>query len=126
MIRPAQQPSPDTDPAFAMLTLLSPVQRLHHPHTYYSRGRMCTPQETADRIDALLEGVTAMGFDVRAPADAGMAPLLAVHDAGYLRFLETAHGRWKEMPADWRDEVISNVFVREPNARRGILAEAAA
>jgi len=109
-----------------MLTFLSPEQRLHHPRTYYSRGRMRTPQETPDRVDALLEGVVAMGFDVRAPADAGMAPLLAVHDADYLRFLETAHARWKEMPADWGDEVMSNVFVREPNARRGILAEAAA
>ena len=29
-------------------------------------------------------------------------------------------------PADWGDEVMSNVFVREPNALRGILAEAAA
>ncbi|RPH44246.1 MAG: histone deacetylase family protein [Burkholderiales bacterium] len=109
-----------------MLTFLSPEQRLHHPRTYYSRGRMRTPQEIPDRVDALVDGVRQMGFDIREPADAGMAPLLAVHSAPYLRFLETAHAQWAQMPADWGDEVMSNVFVREPNALRGILAEAAA
>lgn len=109
-----------------MHTFLSPEQSLHHPRTYYSRGRMRTPQETPDRVAALLDGVAGLGFDVRPPVDAGMAPLLAVHSAAYLRFLETAHAQWKQMPEDWGDEVMSNVFVREPNALRGILAEAGA
>jgi acetoin utilization deacetylase AcuC-like enzyme len=109
-----------------MQTYLSQDQLLHHPRPYYSRGRMRTPQETPDRVTALLEGVTALGFDVREPADAGMAPLRAVHSDPYLRFLETAHAQWARMPSDWGDEVMSNVFVREPNALRGILAEAAA
>jgi len=51
--------------------------------------------------------------------------LLAVHDAGYLKFLETAHARWVETGPDWGDEVISNVFIREGNPLRGIMAEAA-
>jgi len=109
-----------------MQTFFSPEQLQHHPRTYFSRGRMRTPQEIPERALGLLEGAKAMGFDVRPPSDAGMAPLLAVHDAPYLQFLETAHARWKEMPADWGDEVISNVFVREPNALRGILAQAGA
>jgi acetoin utilization deacetylase AcuC-like enzyme len=41
-----------------------------------------------------------------------------------LQFLQTAHARWKEVGQDWGDEVIPNVFVREPNALRGILGEA--
>jgi len=109
-----------------MQTFFSPEQLQHHPRTYFSRGRMRTPQEIPERALALLEGAKAMGFDVRPPSDVGMAPLLAVHDAPYLEFLRTAHARWKEMPADWGDEVISNVFVREPNALRGILAQAGA
>jgi acetoin utilization deacetylase AcuC-like enzyme len=109
-----------------MQTFFSPEQLLHHPRTYFSRGRMRTPQETPDRATALLDGVKALGFDVRTPADAGMAPLLAVHSAPYLHFLETAHAQWKRMPDDWGDEVMSNLFVREPNALRGILAQAGA
>lgn len=109
-----------------MRTFFSPEQLLHHPRTYLSRGQMRTPQEIPERARALLDGANAMGFEVSTPTDAGMAPLLAVHSAPYLAFLETAHAQWKQMPADWGDEVISNLFVREPNALRGILAQAGA
>lgn len=108
-----------------MKTLFHPEQLLHHPRTYLSRGQMRVPQEVPERAAAILRAVRALGFPVRQPGDHGLQPLRAVHGEGYLRFLESAHPRWKEMPADWGDEVISNIFVREPNALRGILAEAA-
>jgi acetoin utilization deacetylase AcuC-like enzyme len=109
-----------------MQTFFSPDQLLHHPRTYFSRGRMRTPQEVPERAIAILEGVKALGFEVHTPVDAGTAPLLAVHSAPYLHFLETAHAQWQQMPDDWGDEVMSNLFVREPNALRGILAQAGA
>lgn len=109
-----------------MLTYFDPVQTLHHPRTYFSRGRMRTPQEVPDRVAALRQGIDALGFEVRTPADAGMAPLQAVHGERYLAFLQGAHAQWKRMPEDWGDEVISNIFVREPNALRGVLAQAGA
>jgi Deacetylases, including yeast histone deacetylase and acetoin utilization protein len=43
----------------------------------------------------------------------------------YLRFLEEAHREWKTMPDDWGDEVMSNVYIRENNPLRGVLAQAA-
>lgn len=109
-----------------MKTFFHPEQLLHHPRTYLSRGQMRTPQEVPERAVRLLHAVKNLGFPVHTPADHGLAPLQTVHGEAYLRFLETAHARWKEMPADWGDEVMSNVFVRQPNALRGILAEAAA
>jgi acetoin utilization deacetylase AcuC-like enzyme len=66
-----------------------------------------------------------MGFEIRAPADFGMAPIAAVHDANYLDFLEAAHREWKKMPEDWGDEAMSNVYVYEGNPLRGVLAQAA-
>src|SRR3546814_13368838 len=102
-----------------------PEQLLHHPKSYYSRGQMRTPQEIPERTARLLAGVRELGFPVIQPNDYGMTPLLGVHDISYLRFLESAHRQWKKMPADWGDEVMSNVFVRERNALRGILAAAA-
>lgn len=96
-------------------------QALHHPRLYFSRGQMRTPQEVPARLDPLLAALRRLGQTVEVPNDAGTAPLNAVHTLPYLRFLESAHRRW---PADWGDEVISNVFVRENNALRGVLAEA--
>ncbi len=108
-----------------MQTFFHPEQLLHHPRTYFSRGQMRTPQEVPERARQLLVAARGLGFAIEQPKDFGMAPLAAVHDQDYLRFLEEAHRRWKEIPEDWGDEVMSNIFVREPNPLRGILAQAA-
>ena len=108
-----------------MKTFFHPEQLLHHPRTYFSRGRMREPQEVPERAVQLVQAAQSMGHTMVTPDDHGMAPLLAVHDERYLRFLQEAHAQWKQMPADWGDEVISNIFVREPNALRGVLAQAA-
>ncbi|MFA7437835.1 histone deacetylase family protein [Castellaniella sp.] len=107
-----------------MDTYFHPDQLLHRPQSYFSRGQMRTPQEIPSRAERLLEGVKTLGFPVRTPKDHGSRPLLAVHDIAYLRFLESAYRRWHAVPEDWGDEVMSNVFVRQGNALRGILAEA--
>jgi acetoin utilization deacetylase AcuC-like enzyme len=107
-----------------MRSFFHPEQLLHHPRSYYSRGQMRTPQEVPERAQNLVKAAKALGFEVQQPADHGFEPLLGVHGAAYLEFLQEAHKRWKEVPEDWGDEVMSNIFVREPNALRGILAQA--
>ncbi|MDN7999002.1 histone deacetylase family protein [Burkholderia multivorans] len=108
-----------------MKTYFHPEQLLHHPRTYLSRGQMRAPQEVPERAARLIAAVRALEFDVREPVDRGTAPIAAVHDMNYLRFLEDAHRDWKKMPDDWGDEVMSNIFVRDPNPLRGVLAKAA-
>jgi len=108
-----------------MLTYFHPDQLKHHPRTYFSRGQMREPQEVPERAVRLLQAARKLGFDVREPADAGHGPLAAVHGMDYLRFLEEAHAEWKEMPEDWGNEVMSNIFVRENNPLRGVLGKAA-
>jgi acetoin utilization deacetylase AcuC-like enzyme len=108
-----------------MLTFFHPEQLLHHPRSYFSRGQMRTPQEVPERAARLVAAARALDFDVLEPGDHGMTPIAAVHDMNYLRFLEEAHRVWKRMPEDWGDEVMSNVFVRDPNPLRGVLAQAA-
>lgn len=108
-----------------MKAFFHPAQGLHHPLTYFSRGMMRVPQEVPGRADALVQAAHTLGFDVAAPTDQGLAPLAAVHAPEYLQFLQTAHAAWKRLPEDWGEEVVSNVFVREPNAMRGVLAQAA-
>jgi acetoin utilization deacetylase AcuC-like enzyme len=108
-----------------MQTFYLPDQTLHHPNTYLSRGQMRAPQEVPSRLTGILQGLQNLGLAVQAPPDCGIQPIAAVHETDYLAFLQTAHSRWKEMPEDWGDEVISNIFVRTPNPMRGILAQAA-
>lgn len=108
-----------------MRAFFHPDQLRHHPQSYYSRGKMRVPQEVPARAERLLAAVKQLGITVEAPADHGMQPLLAVHGPGYLTFLEQAYQQWKDLPEDWGDEVMSTIYVREPNAMRGILALAA-
>ncbi len=108
-----------------MKAFYHPAQLKHHPRTYFSRGAMREPQEVPQRLEHLVDAARALGMELVHPDDFGMQPLLAVHDQDYLEFLQNAHQAWQKMPADWGQEVISNIFVREPNPRRGILAQAA-
>lgn len=100
-------------------------QALHHPLTYLSRGQMRAPQEVPTRCDRILDGLAALDYPILSPDDHGLRPLARVHDLAYLRFLKSAHRRWVAMPEDWGVEVMSNIYVRHPNPRKGILAEAA-
>lgn len=101
------------------------LQDQHIPRTYFTRGQMRAPQEIPERTARLRDGLNRLDCPVEKPADHGMAPIARVHDMGYLRFLKSAHRRWKEIPDDWGEEVMSNIFVRSPNHLHGILAEAA-
>ncbi|MEX2475012.1 histone deacetylase family protein [Marinobacter sp.] len=107
-----------------MKAFFHPAQDQHIPRTYFTRGQMRKPQEVPDRTGQMLDGLKAMGIPVLQPADQGAGAISKVHDLGYLRFLESAHRRWTEIPEDWGEEVMSNIFVRSPNAMKGILAEA--
>lgn len=104
-----------------MKAFFHPEQEQHYPRTYFTRGQMRAPQELPERAAHICDGLRSLEIPVLEPGDYGMAPINAVHQLGYLRFLESAHRRW---PADWGEEVLSNVFVRSPNPLRGILAEA--
>ncbi|OWP49510.1 histone deacetylase family protein [Pseudomonas nitroreducens] len=108
-----------------MQTFFHPDQLLHLPRSYFSRGQMRTPQEVPQRAEHLLAAVRALGFPLAEPQDFGREPLLGAHSATYLDFLEHAYERWHDVPEDWGEEVMSNVFIREGNPLRGILAQAA-
>jgi acetoin utilization deacetylase AcuC-like enzyme len=107
-----------------MKAFFHPHQKLHHPQSYYSRGKMRVPQELPSRLDELVSVARSLGFDLQEPADSGAARISAIHSPEYLRFLQDAHDEWTALPGDWGGEVVSNIFVREPNALRGVLAKA--
>lgn len=108
-----------------MKAFFHPNQLLHRPTTYFSRGAMRTPQEIPARAEQLVKIAQQLGFTLIEPRDHGTTAIEAVHTKEYLNFLATAYQKWQAMPADWGDEVISNIFVRQPNAKRSLLAQAA-
>jgi acetoin utilization deacetylase AcuC-like enzyme len=85
----------------------------HRPQAFISRGRPIANPEQGERAERLLAAVVASGHAVAAPQDRGRAPILAVHEAGYVDFLEHAHARWQKLP-NAGPEVQPNVH---PNRR---------
>ncbi len=107
-----------------MQIFFHPKQLLHRPQTYFSRGKMRDPQEKPERMQAILSALEHAGHPVTEPADFGSSHLYKVHTAGFIEFLKTAYQQWHELPEDWGEEVMSNVFIRD-NRELGILAQAA-
>lgn len=66
-------------------------QRLHAPAGEFFNGAMHAAAESSARPTAILEA--GIGTP-EAPSDQGMDPILRVHDAGYVEFLQTAHADW--------------------------------
>ena len=75
-----------------MRIFFDPRQLDHAPTHELHNGTFVPYVETPARAESLCAGMTG----VEQPADHGEAPILAVHDAGYVDFLKTAHGKWRE------------------------------
>lgn len=67
-------------------------QRLHDPAEELHNGGFTAYAETPARVDAM---IAAIG-PTEQPPDAGVEPIRAVHDAGYLDFLQAAPALWRE------------------------------
>ena len=68
-----------------------PAQTAHAPALELHNGAFVPTADTPARVEALLAAVGP----VIAPIDHGIAPILAVHDAAYVAFLETAFADWR-------------------------------
>ena len=75
-----------------MRRFYDPRERSHAPARELHNGAFAAYAETPSRVDSILAAIGATEL----PADRGIAPILAVHDAAYLAFL-------REAPALWRD-----------------------
>lgn len=100
-------------------------QLLHHPQSYFSRGKMRQPQEKPERLTELLKAPEALGLDVTTAIDIGIEPILAVHDFDYVDFLKNGYEDWMAVDEDMGDEVQTSVYVANNHSGLGILAKAA-
>ena len=73
-----------------MRLFFDPRQMAHAPSQEIHNGAFVPYAETPARAQALCSGVAT----TETPTDHTEAPILKVHDAGYIEFLKTAHARW--------------------------------
>nr|WP_314071523.1 histone deacetylase family protein [uncultured Roseococcus sp.] len=91
----------------ALRVFLPPDHARHDPDSVIGSGAAARPYfERPARIDALLRAVTAAGLQAEAPRDHGLAPIEALHEEGYLRFLASAYDAWRAEPGFASDPVV--------------------
>ncbi|MGE6696633.1 histone deacetylase family protein [Hyphomonas sp. NPDC076900] len=73
-----------------MIVYFDPRQTFHAPLRELHNGEWVPYNEKPERVKHIAGQFPAL----EVPADQGMEPLLAVHDARYLEFLQTAHSQW--------------------------------
>lgn len=116
-----------------MRAFYHPDQAVHDPKQFMRFGRIVAPRDLPARTASLLDALARHGIVPERPATHGMAPVLAVHTPDFVRFLETAWARWRELP-DPGPEVWSNTFpywsgrpedsARPPCRATGIIGQA--
>jgi acetoin utilization deacetylase AcuC-like enzyme len=75
-----------------MKAFFDPRQLAHAPARELHNGDWAPYAETPGRAETILSAIGGAG----AATDHGLEPISAVHDAGYLDFLQTAPARWAE------------------------------
>ncbi len=85
-------------------------QSMHDPKQYLRFGAVVAPKDLPERTARLLAALARHGIAPERPAAHGKEPVLAIHDAGFVQFLETAWERWQDLPAERGPEVWPSTF----------------
>lgn len=81
-----------------MHTIYSEKHKLRNATAELHGGELVTPFECPERAIFVLNAIQSSGLgDVLEPQEFGLEPVLAVHDAGYLKFLEVCHSEWLKL-----------------------------
>lgn len=94
------------------------AKQLAHRGTHFVRsGEIVPSPETAERAIFIRDAVMWRGHSLIEPRELGLAPILAVHDADFVSFLQSARTGWSAF-AGPDAAVMPNVHPRGPDARR--------
>ena len=92
-----------------MRTIYSEQHRLRDARTELYGGELVQPFEKPSRVETVLRMVRESDLgEISAPDAFSLDPILAVHDADYIAFLETAWQEWRD--AGYAGEVIASVW----------------
>lgn len=92
-----------------METIFTEKHKLRNARTELSGGQLVEPFERPSRAEYIIGRVREVGLGpVSAPEDFGMAPILAVHDPGFVDFLQVA---WRDWAAEgFEGEAMTTVW----------------
>jgi acetoin utilization deacetylase AcuC-like enzyme len=91
-----------------MLAIHHPDQALHDPDQVFRTGRFIAQPDRSERYRIFLDAARQDGHAIVEAPLGGLEPILEVHDAGYVAFLQTVHERWSAHP-DYGPVAIPNV-----------------
>lgn len=73
----------------------------HPPFEIFDGGEKVANFEVPQRMERILAALRAAGrFNILPPEDFGLDPIRAIHEEGYLSFLQTAFDEWSSTPLD--------------------------
>ncbi len=81
-----------------MQVVFSPDHERHSPENFIAAGRIAPAPECPERAHRLHAAVAKAGYEIMPPRDHGMDAVRAVHDGGYLEFLEHGLEEWRQRP----------------------------
>ncbi len=116
-----------------MKTIYNPTHQLRDAQTELYGGRLVPPFECPSRAETILKAVKQADLGlIEAPDSFGMEPALAVHDAGFLDFLENAWEEWckagytgEAIASIWPARRMQNRVPRHIDGKLGYYAQAA-
>lgn len=92
-----------------MLTFYSPDTQKRRARTELDGGLLIEPYECPERVDIVINRVREARLgEICAPQVYGLEPVRAVHDRGYVEFLETVWDDW--VAAGMQGEVIPHIW----------------
>lgn len=92
-----------------MKTIYSAAHRLRDATTELYGGKLVAPFERPSRTDMVLKAIHACKLgEIQAPEAFSMEPVLAVHDAEFVAFLQSAWEEWQQ--AGYSGEAIASVW----------------
>ena len=91
-----------------MRVFFSEQHREHDPQAFLSRGQIKPCPEVPRRADILSQSLGDAGFVLDPPREFPDSAITRVHDAEYLKFLQTAWQEWTQL-GDFAAEIVPNV-----------------
>ncbi|MDE2999786.1 MAG: histone deacetylase family protein [Gemmatimonadota bacterium] len=100
-----------------MKVIYSPDHRRHAPRYQFIGGGLRPNPEVPARAEAILRAIQGT-YDVLPPRTFSMDAVRAVHDAGYLSFLEHVHAAWVDRGGGGETGLIPDTFAARASSRR--------
>ena len=100
-----------------MKVIYSPNHKRHAPRHQFIGGGLRPNPEVPARVEAILRAIQGT-YEVMPPRAFSMDTVSAVHDAGYLRFLERVHAAWVERGGGGETGLIPDTFAARVSSRK--------